>query len=164
MDRSSLNAIMDFINQWLEADGNEACCIETGWDAREEVLVLYIDKKDYDPLVNDSSLVDVNFCERVHRKIAKDDKVYEKLLSIIGKDFALEVSSPGINRPLRKVEDIRRCVGKSVIVKTSKGKKEQGSIKEVEGNSIVVLVEDGSSKKFDIDDLVYIHLIQEVLD
>ena len=163
MDRGSLNAIMDYINQWMTGEAEEACCIETGWDAREDVLVLYIDRPGYDPLVNDVT-VDVNFCEGVHRKIAKSDKLYERLLSIIGKDFALEVSSPGIDRPLRKVEDIERCLGRSVVVKTDKGKKVSGTIQGIEGNRLVVVDGDGSSREFDTDSLVYIHLVQDSLD
>ena len=163
MDRVSLNAIMDYINQWMLSEASDACCIETGWDGREDVLILYIDRPGYDPLVNDVT-VDVNFCESVHRKIAKDERLYERLLSVIGKDFALEVSSPGIERPLRKVEDIQRCLGRSVVVKTDKGKKVSGSIQGVEGSKLVVVEEDGSSREFDIDNLVYIHLIQDSLD
>jgi ribosome maturation factor RimP len=51
--------------------------------------------------------VDLDLCERVSRE-----------LSPLRERFALEVSSPGLDRPLVKPEHYRRAVGERVAVRT----------------------------------------------
>lgn len=51
--------------------------------------------------------VDVDLCERVSRE-----------LSPLRERYALEVSSPGLDRPLVKPEHYRRAVGERVAVRT----------------------------------------------
>jgi ribosome maturation factor RimP len=53
-------------------------------------------------------VVDLDLCERVSRE-----------LSPLREKFALEVSSPGIERPLVKPDHYRRFVGRTVSVRTA---------------------------------------------
>ena len=57
--------------------------------------------------------VSVGECEQVHQSLghALD------LENLIPHAYTLEVSSPGLDRPLRRIEDYRRALGKQVSVK-----------------------------------------------
>lgn len=63
----------------------------------------------------------------------------------INEPYTLEVSSPGINRSLKKVEHFARYVGKRVRVKTREAVEGRrsflGLLKEVEQGGIVLLLE-----------------------
>lgn len=62
--------------------------------------------------------------------------------------FVLEVSSPGIDRPLRKVSDYERFAGEDVVIYLKPGEartKETGVLVGVEGDAVVV--EDGDERK-----------------
>lgn len=62
--------------------------------------------------------------------------------------YSLEVSSPGLNRPLRRQRDFARCVGQTVSVRTSRaidGRRNfKGRLAEA-GSETVVLEVDGAS-------------------
>lgn len=64
---------------------------------------------------------------------------------IVAQKYMLEVSSPGIERPLRKPEHFKRFVGSKVSVKTVKpiGKRKQfkGQLLEADDNGFVVEVD-----------------------
>ncbi|ABS60591.1 MULTISPECIES: ribosome maturation factor RimP [Fervidobacterium] len=72
------------------------------------VLSIIIDKLD--------DYVSTRDCELVSYEI---EKVLDSHDFIPGR-YYLEVSSPGLDRPLKKIEDFRRFVGKLVKVKTKK--------------------------------------------
>ena len=55
--------------------------------------------------------------------------------------FVLEVSSPGIDRPLRKLSDFERFAGEDVVIYLKPGQahsKEKGVLTGVEGEDVVV--------------------------
>ena len=53
-------------------------------------------------------------CQRITKELAEDLEQSELLSS----GYVLEVSSPGVDRPIRSVDDFRRNVGRRVIVTT----------------------------------------------
>ena len=69
------------------------------------ILRLYIDKPDG---------VKIDDCERVSKRI---DSILDNS-DIIGGRYLLEVSSPGLDRPLKKEEDFKRFIGRPIKVKT----------------------------------------------
>lgn len=72
----------------------------------------------------------------------------------IPNEYTLEVSSPGVERPLKKPDDYRRFVGKRANIRLYKqlgGKKEiVGIIKGVE-DSRVSLIEDKTNASIEVD-------------
>jgi ribosome maturation factor RimP len=87
--------------------GMELIDVEYGREPSGKVLRLTIDKPDG---------VTINDCSDISRLVgdlldAKD--------SLPG-SYNLEVSSPGINRPLKKKEDFDRFTGQKVLIKTKK--------------------------------------------
>ena len=59
--------------------------------------------------------------------------------------YALEVSTPGIERPLRRPQDFRRAVGQRVRVKTEEGVLE-GELREAEDDAIRIAAAEGERR------------------
>ena len=81
---------------------------------REPALTVYIDTE---------TGVDLDTCEKFHRAI---DPVLDELDPTYGAPYTLNVSSPGLDRPLKTQRDFDKCMGERVEVKLFaplKGKK-----------------------------------------
>ena len=81
---------------------------------REPALTVYIDTE---------TGVDLDTCEKFHRAI---DPVLDELDPSYGAPYTLNVSSPGLDRPLKTARDYEKCKGLKVEVKLFaplKGKK-----------------------------------------
>lgn len=81
---------------------------------KEPALTIYIDK---------DGGVDLNACEAFHRAI---DDVLDELDPTFGAPYTLNVSSPGLDRPLKTERDFKKCLNEKVEVKLFapiKGKK-----------------------------------------
>ena len=74
------------------------------------VLRLYIDK----PEGSDSAVVVIEDCSAVSRQISALIDVEDPIRG----QFNLEVSSPGLDRPLRRLKDFQRFTGSLVKLKT----------------------------------------------
>lgn len=72
---------------------------------REPALTVYIDIE---------GGVDLNTCEAFHRAI---DPVLDELDPTQGAPYTLNVSSPGLDRPLKTERDLQKVMGKKVEVK-----------------------------------------------
>ncbi len=81
---------------------------------REPALTVYIDIE---------GGVDLNTCEKFHRAI---DPVLDEVDPTFGAPYTLNVSSPGLDRPLKTARDFDKCMGQKVEIKLyapMKGKK-----------------------------------------
>ena len=81
---------------------------------REPALTVYIDTENG---------VDLNTCEKFHRAI---DPVLDEVDPTFGAPYTLNVSSPGLDRPLKTERDFEKCTGQKVEIKLyapMKGKK-----------------------------------------
>ena len=72
---------------------------------REPALTVYIDTE---------TGVDLDTCEKFHRAI---DPVLDEVDPTFGAPYTLNVSSPGLDRPLKTDRDYQKCMGKKVEVK-----------------------------------------------
>lgn len=97
--------VTDLIEPVLEEMGYDLVDVEYVSAQGRMVLRIYIDK---------TGGVDVEDCARVSRGIG--DLIDVK--DIIEHEYVLEVSSPGLNRPLKKERDFLWAIGKKVKVKT----------------------------------------------
>jgi ribosome maturation factor RimP len=64
-----------------------------------------------------------------------------------GGDFSLEVSSPGLDEPLKLHRQYKKNVGRPVEVILKEGAKKEGSLIEVATDGIVIETETGKGKK-----------------
>ncbi|MBI4126838.1 MAG: ribosome maturation factor RimP [Deltaproteobacteria bacterium] len=117
------------------------------------VLRLFIDR--------DEGGVTIADCERASRALEDLIEVEE----IIDRPYVLEVSSPGIDRPLRYEEDFRRFVGSEVKLKTSapvEGRSHyRGTLEGIEGGLLRMLV-DGQRYEIPLALLLRAHVIGKV--
>ena len=101
--------------------------------------------------------ITVNDCEAVSR--AFGEKLDKK--DFIEDSYIMEISSPGLDRPLKKDKDFERNMGKLVEVRTyrpiEKQKEFCGTLTAYD-NSSVTIDEDGVQRVFDRKDIALIRL------
>ena len=105
--------------------------------------------------------IGVNDCEVVSRRLSDilDEKDY------IEDSYILEVSSPGLGRPLKKEKDFARSLGEEVEVRTYRAIDRQkefvGILKSYDENTVTITYEDETEQTFDRKEIA---LIRQALD
>ncbi len=121
--------VWNVVDPVLRSEGMEVIEIEYRREAPGWVLRVYVDQE---------RGVTVEDCARVSHVVGDLLDVAD----IIRNPYNLEVSSPGLNRPLRKKEHFEKCLEKFVEVKTfaliSGRRNFKGSLKEVREDGIIV--------------------------
>ena len=97
------DALQEIVVTELRPLGLELFELRTGGTKSRPVLEVRIDR-------TDGKMVTIEDCARASRAI--DDAAYA------GTRYVLEVSSPGVERPLRNVDDWRRFIGRDAVVTT----------------------------------------------
>lgn len=97
--------IAELVTQTVEDLGCELWGVELHASGKHSKLAIYIDNADEGVTVDD--------CARVSRAVADLLDVEEVMTSA----YALEVSSPGMDRILFTLDHYRRCVGEDVEVR-----------------------------------------------
>ena len=102
--------------------------------------------------------ITVDDCEVVSR--AFGDKLDEQ--DFIGDSYILDVSSPGLGRPLKKEKDYARSMGKELEIRTYRAidrqKEFYGVLHAYDENSVTIITEDGSEQTFEKADIALIRL------
>ncbi|MCP1109071.1 ribosome maturation factor RimP [Lachnospiraceae bacterium PF1-21] len=102
--------------------------------------------------------ITINDCELVSRALSEilDEDDY------IGDAYILEVSSPGLGRPLKKEKDFKRSLGKEIEIHTYKqidGEKEFfGILGAYDENTVTITDEEGQEVTFEKKDISLIRL------
>ena len=100
----------------------------------------------------------INDCEVVSRELS--DLLDQK--DFIDDSYILEVSAPGLGRPLKKERDFARSIGAEVEIRTYRmveGRKEfTGVLEEYDSESVTVSYEDGTKQNFDRKEIALIRL------
>ncbi len=130
---SKLEQLQALLAPVVEALGYECWGIEFLSQGRHSLLRVYIDHPD-GILIDD--------CEKVSRQISGVLDVEDPITN----EYTLEVSSPGMDRPLFVLEQFVRSVGEQVRIRLRspfEGRRNfQGLLRGVEGQDVVVLVDD----------------------
>jgi ribosome maturation factor RimP len=133
--------IMSIAEPLLAAGQLELVDLEVRREGRSLVLCFFIDKE---------GGVTLDDCAAVSRELSS-------LLDVedcIPERYTLEVSSPGLNRPLKKVSDFKRSVGKLIKLRTrgiwldeagNRRRTFYGILQEVTGDSLVIALKEGQS-------------------
>lgn len=88
--------------------------------------------------------VTIEKCTRLNRALYK--QIEENGLFPAG-DFSLEVSSPGINEPLKLKRQYKKNIGRTVEVTLNDGSKKAGKLTEVNDEQMIIEETDGKGKK-----------------
>ena len=135
----------------VEVQGFELVDVEYVKEAGNWYLRGYIDKP---------SGITVNDCEAVSRLFS--DKLDEN--DFIEDSYIMEISSPGLDRPLKKEKDFKRSLGKLVEIRTyrpvDKQKEFCGVLKAYDSNSVTI-DEEGTDRIFDKKDIALVRLAIE---
>ena len=106
MGKTSIyQSVADLIKPTLEGNGIELVDVEYKKTGRIWVLRVFIDK---------NQGVTVHDCQELSREIEDLIEIHE----LIDDHYVLEVSSPGLDRPLKKDTDFLRNKGKRIQIKT----------------------------------------------
>ncbi len=79
--------------------------------------------------------------------------------------YSLEVSSPGIDRPLRKRSDYERFAGEKTVIYVKPGEartKYTGTSKGLDGDAVVLEMEDGTEERIALDRIKRAHIIGRI--
>lgn len=139
----------ELIMPLIEQNQFELVDVEYVKEAGNWYLRAYIDKP---------GGITVDDCEIVSR--AFSDLLDEN--DFIEDSYILEVSSPGLGRPLRKDKDFARSMGEEVDIKTYRAINHQkdftGILKEYDKEKIVIELENGELMEFARADIALVRL------
>ena len=133
----------------VEANHFELVDVEYVKEAGTWYLRVYIDKE---------GGIFINDCELVSRALSeildKDDPIEDA--------YILEVSSPGLGRPLKKEKDFKRSMGEQVDIKLYRAIDRQkdftGTLSAYDEETVTIQYEDGSESTFNRKDIALIRL------
>ena len=124
----------NLISNTIKELGYELYDVEYVKEGKNHILRIFIDKVEG---------IDIQDCEKVNDAI--NDILDEA--NYIKESYYLEVSSPGIERILRKDKHLEQNIGEEINIKLFKkdeeGKKEyRGKLKEFDENTITITIEE----------------------
>ena len=102
--------------------------------------------------------INVDDCEIISRQLGdwldKED--------FIADSYILEVSSPGLGRPLKKEKDFVRSIGKDVEIRLYKAidkqKEYTGALTSFDADTVTITMEDGNERTFEKSAIALIRL------
>ena len=133
----------------IEEYGFELADVEYVKEGGTWYLRTYIDKE---------GGISIDDCEKVSRRLSDilDEKDY------IDDTYIMEVSSPGLGRPLKKEKDFKRSLGKEVDIRTyrmiDKQKEFTGILKDYDKDTVTIELDDETLKTFEKGDIALIRL------
>ena len=141
--------VWEFAEPLVQACGCSLWDVEYVKEGGDWFLRLYIDKE---------GGFTVDDCEMVSRRLSdwldKED--------FIDDSYILEVSSPGLGRPLKKEKDFKRSLGEAVDIKLYRAIERQkdfsGILTAYDADTVTIRYEDGSESTFNRKDIALIRL------
>lgn len=106
VSKVALDLLEEMVEKLLKAEGLEMVDLEFRKEGRGWVLRVFMDKP---------GGVILDDCAEISRQLGDQIEVNE----LIPHSYTLEVSSPGLNRPLKKEKDFLRSIGKLVQLSTN---------------------------------------------
>ena len=150
----SIQRIESLLQLIVNSMGLELVEIELKKVGRGQILRIFIDKP---------GGVNLDDCAEVSRELSVQLDVED----CISDHYTLEVSSPGLDRPLKKEEDFLRYKGRLAVVKTAELLKDEkgsprktflGLIEGVEEGEVVIHLKEGPVARIPHDKIVKAHL------
>lgn len=144
MDRAELARIRDTADRVARSYGLEIFDVQLRREAIGTVLRVIIDRPDRGVPEAPEDAVGIEECQRVSQDLSALLDVEEDDLDepSLGQAYTLEVSSPGLDRPLRHEADYRRFTGRLAKIVTTEPIEGQsafaGRIAGLEGGDVVL--------------------------
>ncbi|MCH9644146.1 MAG: ribosome maturation factor RimP [Gammaproteobacteria bacterium] len=143
----------DLIEQTVTSTGFEFVGCEFQQQPRQSLLRVYVDGENG---------INLDSCADISRQLASVLDVED----VIKGSYSLEVSSPGLARPLFKIDDYKRFIGKTVKLKSRlpmEGRRNfKGILQAVnDDDAIVVQLEEGELVTLAFDEIDRAKLVPE---
>jgi len=163
MDRQRRNKLVKIVQEQLEPKGFE--CVDVDWIASQRILRVFIEKCGVESTgvmeADANVLIDMNDCVIATRALNESDVVEREIEGA----FTLEVSSPGLERPLRTIEHFAKFVGSQVEVKLSEAQGDRkhgvGEVLSVDEGSIINLETSRGKWSFPLDLVIKANLVYD---
>ena len=147
--QANIDRIRDVVLPILDSMGLELVDLELSGRGKGSHLRIFIDK---------AGGIRVEDCELVSRYVGHALDVADPLPS----SYVLEVSSPGLDRPLRKVEDYQRHTGKLVRLKLARPLNGAwviiGRLQGLQGDRVEIKADDGDPVQVALTDIAHARL------
>lgn len=123
--------LIDLISPWIEKLGYQVIHLEVQTH-RQKILRIYIDHLDPKP----GQGIGIEDCVKVTKALEEPLDQTPEFETAFQGNYELEVSSPGVDRPLRTANDFQRFAGKQVRVHVFRAltSEEIGNVKYFEKN------------------------------
>ncbi len=153
MEKEVLQKIEEIVSPVLSRMGYELIDVEWVFEGAQ-ILRIYIDKQ---------GGITIDDCESVSRVIEDNLDVED----LIHSKYSLEISSPGLDRPLKKQKEFEKFQGRQVKVKTTEpieGRSNyKGDLIKVEKDQIGILI-DGMVYKVPFNKILKARLVPDVTE
>ena len=147
------------VDPLVRSEGFELVELEYVREPQGWVLRLFIDRPGRDPMSKEGG-IGLDECASVSHAVETALEVED----LVPHAYSLEVSSPGINRPLRRPEHFQKVLGKRVKVKTfgpvgtPPRKSFTGTLLQSSASDITVQVEGGGAFQIPFRDIAKANL------
>lgn len=142
----------EMMADFLQQEGYELYNIEFVKEGKDWFLRVYVD------MASGEGYIGTEDCEKVSRFLS--EKLDEE--DPIEQNYYLEVSSPGMDRPLLKREHYERYVGSEVEIRLYKGKDGakniQGVLESIEGEIVIITDHDNKEWKLELSEIAKANL------
>ncbi len=120
---------------------------EEGWKDCFIVEIKHDSTNKLSVFIDSDSSMSFDKCRKVSRHIEAvlDEELW------MGEKYTLEVSSPGVGRPLKLPRQYVKNIGRNLAIRLTDDKKDEGELKSVEENGITiekqVVIKEGKKKR-----------------
>ena len=142
-DIDVVNRVKKLTEELLDSNNMELVDIEYRGEGRGKVLRIFIDKLNG---------VTIDDCADISRELS----VLLDVNDVISDRYTLEVSSPGLRRPIKKKKDFKKFEGKLVLIKTKESINNRKVFKGTLNNCLenhIVLEIDGDLHQIQFDNI-----------
>ena len=144
-----MDRIREVVLPILDSMGLELVDLELSGRGKGSHLRIFIDK---------AGGISVDDCEQVSRYVSHALDVADPIPS----SYMLEVSSPGLDRPLRRIEDYRRYTGKLVRLKLARPMNGAwviiGRLQGLQEDSLMIKPDDGDPVRIALSEIAQARL------
>lgn len=150
MVRQASVEVLQLLRPVVEGLGYEFVGVEYLPQGKHSLLRVYIDQPE--------TGVGVDDCERVSRQVSAVLDVEDPIRG----HYTLEVSSPGLDRPLFTPEQFERFVGQAVKLLLSRpvqGRRKMTAQLTAVRDNVVTVVHEGETLEIDFDNIEKAHLV-----
>jgi ribosome maturation factor RimP len=143
-------AVVDAVEPVVRGLGLELYDVEVAGSGRAKVVRVLVDR---------DGGVDLDTVGRAAERISPvlDG---DRMARVLPGPYSLEVSSPGLERPLRRPDHFRRAVGSTVSVKTS-GRRVRGVLTSADDDAFVIVRDDTTEERIPYADAAQVRTVFE---